>query len=243
MVPIGELVDADQVGREVYDAGGVTRVVAVKHNGVKPVWRVRLRNGSFVEATADHVVKAVAERRTAPTWLRVDELEVGMRMHLHPHRSKVAAPALVPAGGGWDDETGQSTGDPVAVAEAALAGWLQADGFVGQYEHGTNRSLTIEFQVSGMRSASGCSTTWIWRCPTCTVTFGRADTDGSPRRTDSSLRGAAARLRRALGAARSRHRDPRPAAAVDGFTGRDRRLPAQHLPGGRVRQRPARPRV
>ena len=29
------------------------------------------------------------------------------------------------------------------VAEAALAGWLQADGFVGQYE-GTNRSLTIE---------------------------------------------------------------------------------------------------
>ncbi len=36
----------------------------------------------------------------------------------------------------------------VAVAEAALAGWLQADGFVGQYDHGTNRSLTIEFQVA-----------------------------------------------------------------------------------------------
>ncbi len=29
------------------------------------------------------------------------------------------------------------------IAEAALAGWLQSDGFVGQYE-GTNRSLTIE---------------------------------------------------------------------------------------------------
>src|SRR4029079_5688238 len=29
-------------------------------------------------------------------------------------------------------------------AESALAGWLQADGFVGQYDHGTNRSLTIE---------------------------------------------------------------------------------------------------
>src|ERR1035441_5169036 len=37
--------------------------------------------------------------------------------------------------------------DRVEVAEAALAGWLQADGFVGQYE-GTNRSLTIEFQVA-----------------------------------------------------------------------------------------------
>ena len=59
MVPIGELVDGDAVGREVYDADGVTRIVATKSNGVKPVFRVRLRNGSFVEATADHVVKAV----------------------------------------------------------------------------------------------------------------------------------------------------------------------------------------
>src|SRR5438093_8712833 len=32
MVPIGELVDSEQVGREVYDAHGVTRIAAVKHN-------------------------------------------------------------------------------------------------------------------------------------------------------------------------------------------------------------------
>jgi ribonucleoside-diphosphate reductase alpha chain len=150
MVPIGDIVTAGDVGREVYDPNGVTRVVAVKHNGVKPVWRVRLRNGSFVEATADHVVKAVKERRTAPSWVRVDDLEVGMRMHLHPHRAKVAAPALVTAGTGWDaDEDAAPESDPVALAEAALAGWLQADGFVGQYDEGTNRSLTIEFLVSG----------------------------------------------------------------------------------------------
>ena len=31
----------------------------------------------------------------------------------------------------------------IEIAEAALAGWLQSDGFVGQYD-GTNRSLTIE---------------------------------------------------------------------------------------------------
>src|SRR5438128_5516651 len=54
MVPIGELVESDQVGREVYDAHGVTRVIAVKHNGRKPVFRVTLRNGQWVEATADH---------------------------------------------------------------------------------------------------------------------------------------------------------------------------------------------
>ena len=148
MIQIGELVKGDQVGREVYDAQGVTKIVATKANGLKPVHRVQLRNGSFVDATADHVVKAVRERRTEPQWLRVDELEVGMRMHLHPHRAKAAAPSLVPAGFGSPfGEVEYPEDDAVRVSEAALAGWLQADGFVGEYDHGTNRSLTIEFLV------------------------------------------------------------------------------------------------
>ncbi|MEX2195701.1 MAG: vitamin B12-dependent ribonucleotide reductase [Thermoleophilaceae bacterium] len=151
MVPIGELVDEEQVGREVYDAHGTTRVVAVKANGRKPVYRVRLSNGQFVEATADHVVKAVSERRTAPRWLRVDELQPGMRLHLHPHRAKVQEPALVAAGtpaAPGELAFEQNEDHDVRVAEAALAGWLQADGFVGQYDHGTNRSLIVEFQVA-----------------------------------------------------------------------------------------------
>ena len=153
MVTMGELVTGDQVGREVYDAHGTTRIVATKHNGRKPVYRVTLRNGSHVEATPDHVVKAVHERRSTPRWLRVDELELGMRMHLHPHRAKVAAPALVAAGPGSATHTFDpldlGAADPLAVSEAALAGWLQADGFVGQYATGTNRSLTAEFLVAG----------------------------------------------------------------------------------------------
>jgi ribonucleoside-diphosphate reductase alpha chain len=150
MIPIGEIVENGEVGREVYDSRGTTRVVAVKDNGRKHVWRVKLRNGSFIEATSDHVVKAVAERRTQPQWLRVDQLRPGMRMHLHPHRCKVADPVRVAIGTGGADELLPllDETDRVAVAEAALAGWLQADGFVGQYETGTNRSLTIEFQVA-----------------------------------------------------------------------------------------------
>ncbi|HKT45446.1 MAG TPA: vitamin B12-dependent ribonucleotide reductase [Gaiellaceae bacterium] len=151
MVPIGELVNGEALGGEVYDPHGTTRIVAVKHNGRKPVYRITLRNGQFVEATPDHVVKAVRERRTAPEWLRVEQLEPGMRMHLHPHRAKVKARALVPAGGPAFAEDLPETSDEqvVEAAEAALAGWLQADGFVGQYTSGTNRSLTIEFQVAG----------------------------------------------------------------------------------------------
>jgi ribonucleoside-diphosphate reductase alpha chain len=150
MIPIGEIVEHEQVGLEVYDSQGTTRIVAVKDNGRKPVWRVKLRNGSFVEATADHVVKAVTERHTQPQWLRVDQLCPGMRMHLHPHRSKVADPVRVAVGAGGTDTAFEllDETDRVAVAEAALAGWLQADGFVGQYASGTNRSLTLEFQVA-----------------------------------------------------------------------------------------------
>ncbi len=161
MIQIGRLVDDGAVGTEVYDANGVTRVVGVKNNGQKPVWRIRLANGNFVEATADHVVKAVRERRTTPEWLRVDQLAAGMRMHLHPHRARVATPAreAVAVGGPAGDTTAvgsfagaltEQEGSPASVAraEAALAGWLQADGFVGQYTEGTNRSLTIEFQVA-----------------------------------------------------------------------------------------------
>ena len=50
MVPIREIVEGEQLGREVYDSSGTTRVVAVKHNGVKPVFRIRLRNGEECEA-------------------------------------------------------------------------------------------------------------------------------------------------------------------------------------------------
>ncbi len=70
MVPIGEIVKGDQVGREVYDSSGTTRVLAVKASGRKEVRRVRLRNGSFIEATPDHVVRAVGERGGQPVWLQ-----------------------------------------------------------------------------------------------------------------------------------------------------------------------------
>ena len=122
MIPIGELVEEDQIGREVYDAGGVTRILATKANGRKRVLRARLRNGTFVEATPDHVVKAVSERREQPAWLRMDELRLGMRMHLHPHGAQVRQPITVPAGVGEtsvEPEIRVST-DPIELEIVAI---------------------------------------------------------------------------------------------------------------------------
>jgi ribonucleoside-diphosphate reductase alpha chain len=154
MVPIGELVQRRAIGTVVYDAHGETRVRAVKANGDKRVFRVLLRNGSYIEATGDHLVYAVPKRRSVGSWLRVDHLRSGMRLHLYPHRGSaddlVGPLATVErqaeAGGGTATLV---RAEPATreTSEAALAGWLQADGFVGQYATGTNTSLTIEFET------------------------------------------------------------------------------------------------
>jgi ribonucleoside-diphosphate reductase alpha chain len=155
MVQIGELVERQAVGAVVYDAYGETRVRAVKANGDKRVYRVLLRNGSYVEATADHLVYAVPERRTQGAWLRVDQLRPGMRLHLYPHRASADdAVGQLATSMERQAEAGGGTATLIRTelvsreaSEAALAGWLQADGFVGQYRTGTNTSLTIEFQT------------------------------------------------------------------------------------------------
>ena len=132
LMPIGEIVERNLVGLPVYDHGGLTQVIATKPNGRKPVYRIQLSDGFSIEATGDHLVCAHATRRTRRIeWRRVDQLTPGMVMRVYAHTPKtVTAPA-----------------ESKAVAEAALAGWLQADGFVGQYEHGTNQSLTIELMT------------------------------------------------------------------------------------------------
>ncbi|HET6374404.1 MAG TPA: LAGLIDADG family homing endonuclease [Candidatus Polarisedimenticolia bacterium] len=134
---IGEIVEKNLVGTEVFDRDGVTRVAAVKSNGTKPVFRVVLANGNTVEATADHLVWA-APADTPPgrgyQFVELGQLQPGMRL-LQRTNTEVKA---------------QGSADSREVSEAILAGWLQADGFIGQYaqyNEGTNRSLTVEFMT------------------------------------------------------------------------------------------------
>jgi ribonucleoside-diphosphate reductase alpha chain len=126
-IPIGDIVDGKMTGQLVFDAHGITRIVATKENGVKPVFRVNLSNGNFIEATAEHLILTRADRMKSSAWKRVDELAVNDRV-VEKTRTTIL-------------KRSASFAD---VAEASLAGWVQGDGFVGQYKHGTNRSLTLE---------------------------------------------------------------------------------------------------
>jgi ribonucleoside-diphosphate reductase alpha chain len=56
LIPIGKLVAGDAVGTKVYDAHGLTRIVATKSNGVKDVLRLHTKAGYTLDVTADHLV-------------------------------------------------------------------------------------------------------------------------------------------------------------------------------------------
>src|SRR5579883_2973444 len=126
-IPIGDIVDGKMIGQPVFDANGTTRVVAVKSNGTKPVFRVNLFDGNFIEATADHLVLTRYAKSARPVWKRVDELTTDDSL-VEKTRTTIL----------------KRTASFADVAEASLAGWVQGDGFVGQYRHGTNQSLTLE---------------------------------------------------------------------------------------------------
>ncbi len=56
LIPIGQLVEDDAVGTKVFDAEGITRIVATKHNGRKPVLRIHTKAGHQLDVTGDHLV-------------------------------------------------------------------------------------------------------------------------------------------------------------------------------------------
>jgi ribonucleotide reductase alpha subunit len=169
LVCIGELVERDARGHDVFDRDGLTRIVATKANGRKEVFRVTLTSGVTLDATADHVVLTSDDRRgSRQTWKRIDELGIGTRLIVDGSRTvlrSVTENRLEFAGlGAPRERTGRgrrwtqagdldawaalATGsaETLAVAEATLAGWLQGDGYVGVPPGSTCSSFVIELQ-------------------------------------------------------------------------------------------------
>ncbi|MHB8340100.1 MAG: vitamin B12-dependent ribonucleotide reductase [Mycobacteriales bacterium] len=126
LVPIGQLVADGAVGTKVFDSEGVTRVVATLANGVKDVLRIVTKSGHRLDVTSDHLVWR-ASSEVSGRFVPAGELRPGDTLAWHRHL----------AAGEREFASRES-------AEAALAGWLQSDGFVGRYS-GTNRSWTVEF--------------------------------------------------------------------------------------------------
>ncbi|HXQ62472.1 MAG TPA: LAGLIDADG family homing endonuclease, partial [Acidimicrobiales bacterium] len=140
LVPIGRLVEQNAVGTKVHDAHGITRIVAVKHNGRKPVLRIHTKAGHVLDVTGDHLVWNASDA-TYGRFVPAGDLRPGDNLE-------------------WcrNESFGEQEIRSEDIAEAALAGWLQSDGFVGQYSEGTNKSLTIEAM-----SVTDAELAWVTR--------------------------------------------------------------------------------
>ena len=138
LIPIGKLVADDAIGAKVYDARGLTTIVATKANGVKEVLRLHTKAGYTLDVTADHLVWRSSGLGTGQ-FVPAGQLVTGDQLE-------------------WcrRDAPGETEIGHQEIAEAALAGWLQSDGFVGQYDTGTNRSLTIEAMT-----VTGAELEWV----------------------------------------------------------------------------------
>jgi ribonucleoside-diphosphate reductase alpha chain len=137
LMPIGKLVEDNAVGTKVYDAHGLTTVVATKANGVKDVLRLHTKAGYALDVTADHLVWRSSSETTG-RFVPAGTLLPGDKVEWHRR-----------------DSHGEEQISSSEIAEAALAGWLQADGFVGQ-DTSLNRSLTIE-----ARTVSAVELAWV----------------------------------------------------------------------------------
>jgi len=125
LIPIGQIVNNNLVGLHVFDGNNWAYIKATKHNGKKEVFRVTLTDGRQLDVTSDHLIAACKDRRAVEQWLTLPQIT--------NEYLKVST-----AGGMF----GKSD---VTPSEAALVGWLQCDGYVGQPESAT--SLIIEFET------------------------------------------------------------------------------------------------
>ena len=85
-MPIGELVRDDAVGTKVYDAHGITTIVATKANGVKEVLRLHTKAGHTLDVTADHLVWRSTGEGTG-RFVPAGELRVGDTLEWHRRSS------------------------------------------------------------------------------------------------------------------------------------------------------------
>jgi ribonucleoside-diphosphate reductase alpha chain len=76
LIPIGKLVADEAVGAKVYDAHGLTRIVATKANGVKEVLRLHTKAGYVLDVTGDHLVWRATDLANG-TFVTAGSLRVG----------------------------------------------------------------------------------------------------------------------------------------------------------------------
>ncbi len=115
---IGEIVEKNMTGLNVFDGERWVQILATKYNGEQEVFRLTLKNGNYIDLTKDHLVLSAKEWRGDYDWHSVENLAVSNR---------VQQPLLLDV-----KEKNVFSQD---LAKARLAGWVIGDGSVGIYQN------------------------------------------------------------------------------------------------------------
>ncbi|HEX9987154.1 MAG TPA: adenosylcobalamin-dependent ribonucleoside-diphosphate reductase [Chloroflexia bacterium] len=165
---ISEIVDRNMAGLRVFDGERFVQVLAVKNNGVRAVYRATLRNGNYIEFTDDHRVYS-SDRRLKDggqyTWQelrtllgkKVQQVALESQTLDAEHLAVAAAQRLLSLSVSADSQvkpgiasesvynlaspSSDNPTDSLAVAKAALAGWILGDGYYGKYNR--NKATTL----------------------------------------------------------------------------------------------------
>ncbi|MEP6776194.1 MAG: LAGLIDADG family homing endonuclease, partial [Chloroflexota bacterium] len=164
---ISEVVEKGLTELRVFDGERFAKVLAVKNNGLRQIFRASLRNGNFIEFTDDHLILSADKRskdgclyswrelrtllgskvqqialQAAPA--HVEEVlalaEVGRILQVGTAASgqPIASSSATP-----DDQiiSHDDGADQLTLAKAALAGWILGDGYYGKYNKNQKTTL------------------------------------------------------------------------------------------------------
>lgn len=125
---LGSLVENNRIGLGVFDGEKMVKILAVKNNGVRKLYRATLKNGNFIEFTDDHKIWSANTRKKSKGKYDWQELKKILN-------KKVIQMTLA------SDFASAKKPDSFSLDRAALAGWIVGDGFYGKY--GRNGKSTV----------------------------------------------------------------------------------------------------
>ncbi|MBS1515692.1 MAG: adenosylcobalamin-dependent ribonucleoside-diphosphate reductase, partial [Bacteroidetes bacterium] len=151
---ISEVVENNLTGLKVFDGEDFVKIIAVKNNGVRSIYRASLKNGNFIEFTDDHLIYSSDKRLKDGGEYKWNELKTILGKKVQQAALEYAKVKKLEAefvesfsentisineNGGLE---GFSVSSPdIEVQKAALAGWITGDGYYGKYNKNLKTTL------------------------------------------------------------------------------------------------------
>ncbi|MFT4311280.1 MAG: adenosylcobalamin-dependent ribonucleoside-diphosphate reductase [Candidatus Woesearchaeota archaeon] len=118
---IGEIVEQDRTDLKVFDGEKFVKIQATKYNGQKEVFRIKLKNGNYIDLTQDHLVLSSTKRKKEGgeySWKYVKDIKVQDRLQ-QPLNLEIKEQNV------FEED----------LIKARLAGFIVGDGSVGIYDN------------------------------------------------------------------------------------------------------------